>query len=65
MVFLDILQLNCTMLYSKGLKIQGYNFCVYDDFKAVGMEDSADIHVELVKLVDGLSRAHVPQHTII
>lgn len=29
------------------------------------MEHAADVHVELVKLVDGLSRAHVPQHTVV
>lgn len=29
------------------------------------MEHAADVHVELVKLVDGLSRAHVPQHAVV
>lgn len=29
------------------------------------MENAADVHVELVKLVDGLSRAHVPQHAVV
>lgn len=29
------------------------------------MEHSADVHVELVELVNGLRRAHVPQHAII
>lgn len=29
------------------------------------MEHAADVHVELVKLVDGLSRAHIPQHAVI
>lgn len=45
--------------------MKGYNFCVDDDFKAVWMKHSTDVHVELVKLVDGLSRAHIPQHTVI
>lgn len=44
---------------------QGYNFCVYDDLQAVGVENAADVHVELVKLVDGLSCAHVPQHAVV
>lgn len=46
-------------------KSEGYNFCVYDDLEAIGVEHPTDVHVEFVKLVDGLSRAHVPQHTII
>lgn len=29
------------------------------------MENAADVHVELVELVDGLSRAHVPQHAVV
>ena len=29
------------------------------------MEHAADVHVELVELVDGLSRAHVPQHAVV
>lgn len=29
------------------------------------MKHATDIHVELIKLVDGLSCAHIPQHTII
>lgn len=29
------------------------------------MKYSADVHVELVKLVDGLSCAYIPQHAII
>lgn len=29
------------------------------------MEHATDVHVELVKLVDGLSRTHVPQHAVI
>lgn len=29
------------------------------------MEHAADVHVELVKLVDGLSRAHIPQHAVV
>lgn len=29
------------------------------------MENAADVHVELVKLVDGLSCAHVPQHAVV
>lgn len=29
------------------------------------MEDAANVHVELVKLVDGLGRAHVPQHAVV
>jgi len=34
---------------------KGYNLCVHDDLQAVGMEHTADVHVELVKLVYGLS----------
>lgn len=29
------------------------------------MEHAADVHIELVKLVDGLSRAHVPHDPVI
>lgn len=29
------------------------------------MEHSTDVHVELVKLVDGTSRAHVPQYAVV
>ena len=29
------------------------------------MKHPADVHVELVKLVDGLGRAHVPQHAVV
>lgn len=29
------------------------------------MEHAADVHVELVKLVDGLSRAHVPEDAVV
>jgi len=29
------------------------------------VEDAADVHVELVELVDGLRRAHVPQHAVV
>lgn len=29
------------------------------------MEDAADVHVELVKLVDGLSGADVPHDTVV
>ena len=29
------------------------------------MEDAADVHVELVELVDGLGRAHVPEHAVV
>lgn len=29
------------------------------------MEHAADVHVELVKLVDGLRHAHVPQHAVV
>lgn len=47
------------------IKAQGYNFGVYDDLQAVGMKHTADVHVELVKLVDGLSRAHIPQHAVV
>lgn len=44
---------------------QGYNLCVDDDLKSIGMEDTTDVHVELIKLVYGLSRAHIPQHTVV
>lgn len=44
---------------------EGYNFCVDDDLLAVGMKHPTDVHVELVKLVDGLSHAYVPQHAIV
>lgn len=29
------------------------------------MENAADVHVELVKLVDGLRSAHVPKHAVV
>lgn len=29
------------------------------------MKHTTDVHVELVKLVDGLSRTYIPQHTVI
>ena len=29
------------------------------------MEDAADVHVELVELVDGLGRADVPEHAVV
>lgn len=29
------------------------------------MEHTTDVHVELIKLVDGLSRAYVPQNAIV
>lgn len=29
------------------------------------MEDPADVHVELVELVDGPRRPHVPQHAVV
>lgn len=48
------------LLLSHVSNSQGYNFCVYDDLQAIGMEHATDVHVELVKLVDGLSRAYVP-----
>lgn len=44
---------------------QGYNFCVYNDLQAIGMEHATDIHVELVELVDGLSCSHIPENAII
>ena len=47
------------------LKSQGYDFRVDDDLHAIWMEHAADVHVELVKLVDGLSSAHIPQHAVI
>lgn len=46
-------------------KIRGYNFRVDDDLEAVGVEHATDVHVELVKLVDGLSGAHIPQHAVV
>lgn len=45
--------------------IRGYDLRVDDDFQAVGVEDPADVHVELVELVDGLRRPHVPQHAVV
>lgn len=44
---------------------EGYDFCVDDDLLAIGMKYSTDVHVELVKLVDGLRRAYVPQHSVV
>lgn len=41
------------------------NLRVDDDLQAVGVEHTTDVHVELVKFVDGLSRAHVPQHAVV
>ncbi len=45
--------------------IRGYNLSVDDDLQAVRMENAADVHVELVELVNGPRRPNVPQHTII
>lgn len=45
--------------------IRGYDLRVDDDFQAVGVEDPADVHVELVELVDGPRRPHVPQHAVV
>lgn len=44
---------------------EGYDLCVNDDLQAVGVEHATDVHVELVKLVDGLSCAYIPQNAII
>ena len=44
---------------------QGYNFHVDDDLHVIRMEDSADVGVELVKLVYGFPAVHVPQHTVV
>lgn len=43
----------------------GYDLGVDDDLQAVGMENPADVHVELVELVDGPRRPHVPQHAVV
>lgn len=45
--------------------VEGYDLCVYNDLQTIGVEHAADVHVELVKLVDGLRRAHVPQHAVV
>lgn len=44
---------------------KGYNLSVYDDLQAIGVKHAADIHVELVKLVNGLSCAHIPKHSVV
>lgn len=44
---------------------EGYDLCVNDDLQTIGVEHTTDVHVELVKLVDGLSRAYIPQNAII
>lgn len=50
---------------SQTFRSQGYNFCVYDDLQSIGMKHTTDVHVELVKFVDGLSCTYVPQHAIV
>lgn len=46
-------------------KLEGYYLCVDDDFKAVGVENTTDVHVEFIKLVDGLCWTHIPHNPII
>lgn len=43
----------------------GYDLGVDDDLQAVGVEPAADVHVELVKLVDGAGGADVPQDAVV
>lgn len=43
----------------------GYDLGVDDDLQAVGVEHATDVHVELVELVDGLRRPHVPKHAVV
>lgn len=43
----------------------GYDLGVDDDLQAVGVEDAADVHVELVKLVDGAGDPDVPQDAVV
>ena len=45
--------------------IPGYDLGVDDDLQAVGMEHAADVHVELVELVDGPRAPDVPQHPVV
>lgn len=49
----------------KTIRVRGYNLSVYDDLKAVGMKNTTDVHVELVKLMDGMWHPDIPQHPII
>lgn len=44
---------------------KGYHFWVDDDFESHRMKDSADIVIELVKLVDGFATAYIPQYPIV
>lgn len=57
--------LNLTLTSRRADGFQGYDLGVDDDLQAVGVEDAADVHLELVELVDGLRRAHVPQHAVV
>lgn len=52
-------------VFFKIFPIKGYNLCIYDDLQAVGVKHATDVHVELVKLVNGLSCAHIPEHAVI
>lgn len=40
-------------MFFKAAVTRGYDLSVDDDLQAVGMENSADVHVELVELMDG------------
>ena len=44
---------------------KGYDFRVDDDLEAVGVEDAADVGVELVELVDALAAVDVPQQAVV
>ena len=45
--------------------MQGYNFWIDDDFQPHWMENTTDVGVEFIKLVDGLAAVDVPQDTVI
>ena len=45
--------------------MRGYDLGVDDDLQAVGVEVSADVHVELVKFVNGSWVSDVPQHAVV
>jgi len=47
------------------LHMQGYNFRIDDNFKPIGMEDTADAGVEFVELVNGTTTVDVPKNAVI
>ena len=44
---------------------KGYDLRVDDDLQALGVENTTDELVELVKLVQWLATAHIPKHPVI